>query len=890
MPTTKTKKNIKRVSAILTLMLILFALALQISSFQTFLAQRLANNLANKLHTKVNIDKISFSWFDGLLLSDLYIEDQLGDTLLYISNLSVDTDSLLIKRKQFYFNNLKLNKAYYNLYKIDSNGNNNMQFLIDYFSSEKEKDSNNAHFKLYIKEINISSLRFKYKDIDTNSIKNKINFNKLNIDSFFLNAQNFTLIDDSISFNLSHLTAKEKSGFQIDDFKGTVNLSPSETKVNNLILKTSHSHLIAEYYKMSYSNWGAMSDFINKVKLSTKLNLSTINIIDLSYFTNINTVNLPIYISGEVKGKINQLRGKHLAMSFGEKTNLLTRFSIDGLPNIDQSFLILDIQKMNIDINDIALIKWKDSLNVGNSLPPFVKKIQNIRYTGNITGFLTDLVAYGTYSNASGVLQTDMNFKYNIKQDFYQFSGTVKTEKLNLNNFSSDSLLGKVSLQAKLIASIDSTKNIKGVFNSNISEIDINKYTYKNINLESSFNKKKIKSIFSVKDNNLIVNANGYFDFAPKEPITHWDIKIDKAQLFNLNWYQKDSCSTLSLRSHLDFISFDAEKLTGEFYFDSLLYSEKKDSIFIQNFTLTSQKQNNQRLINISSNLLDAQINGLFTSLDLVHHMQKLAYQYSPSIFTKPQTQKLKQEQNINFNIHFKNPSSIFSVFVPNVFITDNTKINGFYTSNNDSLNLSLHIDSCDFDYFLAENIHLNIIGNTQNIKSTLWADNLLLNNDINLDNIVFSNYLHKDTSSFYLQWSNIEGDDIAAEISALGILQSQNDSLNFNLLFDPSYFFLDKEIWYINDADLTFSAKEFNVSRMIINNNQQYIYAQGKISENAKDSLNLIINNINLSDFFYLQEKAGINIKGKVEGNIVYKKYTRCLGSVVTLQSIILK
>ena len=870
---TKKRKYLKRTLIALPLLLILFVLALQIASFQTFLAQRLANNIANKLHTNVRISKISFSWFDGLLLSNLYVEDQLGDTLLYVDDLSIGTDSLFIKDKRFYFSKLKLNHTYYNLYEIDSNGTNNMQFLIDYFSSDKKTDTTKSHFKFSVKEIDISHLRFKYKNTDTSEIENKINFNKINLDSLSLSAQNFIMIDDSIHFVLNHLNLKEQSGFQIDDFKGAISLSPSATVINKLILRTSHSHLTAEYYKMAYSEWSAMSDFINKVKLSTKLNLSTLNILDLSYFSSIAPIDLPVFVSGEIKGKIKRLRGKRLAMSLGENTNLLTRFSIDGLPDIDKSFLMLDIQKMNVDVDDIASLHWKDSLYIEDALPAFVKKINNIRYTGNITGFLTDLVAYGTYSNANGILQTDMNFKYNLDNRFYQFSGTVKTEKLDLSNFSSDSLLGKVSLEAKLVASIDSTENIKGVFDGKISAIDINNYKYQNIQLQSAFDKKKIDGIFSVKDSNLIVNANGYFDFAPKEPITHWDLKIDKAQLFALKWYKKDSCSTIALHSQLDFVSFDAEKTTGTFSFDSVLYSEKKDSIFLQRFVLNSKKQDNQRLINIASDLVDAEVKGQFTSIDLMQHIEKLAYEYSPALLDKPKKQKLKKDENISINVHLKKISNVFSVFAPHIFISDNSHIKGFYTSNNDSLNLSLDIDSCDFDYFLAENIHLNVNGNTKNIKSSLWADNLLLNNDINLENIVLSNYLHKDTSSFYLQWTNTSGDDIAAEISALGILKSVNDSLNFNLFFDPSYFFLDQEIWYINDADLAFSAKEFSISKMTINNEQQYIYAEGKVSDNPKDSLNLIINNINLADFSYLQKKAGVNIKGEVQGNIIYKK-----------------
>ena len=75
---------------------------LQNERFQNYLVHRITTYLSAELRTQVALDRVDFDFFDQLVLEEFYIEDQIGDTLLYSKELrvemSIDLISLLQRR------------------------------------------------------------------------------------------------------------------------------------------------------------------------------------------------------------------------------------------------------------------------------------------------------------------------------------------------------------------------------------------------------------------------------------------------------------------------------------------------------------------------------------------------------------------------------------------------------------------------------------------------------------------------------------------------------------------------------------------------------------------------------------------------------------------------
>lgn len=87
---------LRRTIAVLVLILILLWVFLQQAWVQRMLVEQSIGWLREKLNTKVEAESISWSFFNRVTLNHLYVEDQQGDTLLYIGGLSTSASAHLI--------------------------------------------------------------------------------------------------------------------------------------------------------------------------------------------------------------------------------------------------------------------------------------------------------------------------------------------------------------------------------------------------------------------------------------------------------------------------------------------------------------------------------------------------------------------------------------------------------------------------------------------------------------------------------------------------------------------------------------------------------------------------------------------------------------------------
>ena len=140
---------------LLLLVLVLYGL-LHLSPVQTWLVKKVANNLSQKLHTRVTVKKVDFSFFNKLDLQGLYIEDLKKDTLLYAGSAKVDITDWFFLKEKISFNYIGLEDAVVNLERSDSTWN--YQFLLDYFSSPSSSKGGGSSIEFDFKEAHFKNL------------------------------------------------------------------------------------------------------------------------------------------------------------------------------------------------------------------------------------------------------------------------------------------------------------------------------------------------------------------------------------------------------------------------------------------------------------------------------------------------------------------------------------------------------------------------------------------------------------------------------------------------------------------------------------------------------------------------------------------------------------
>ena len=147
--------------AIILLVIILYGV-LHLSVVQTWVVNKVAKNLSEKLHTRVTVKKVDFRFFNKLLLEGVMVEDQKNDTLLYAGTARATVNDWFFFKDKISLENVGLDDAIVNMQRTDSIWN--YQFLIDYFSSPKKKNSKSDDVEIDLKELHFNNIRFNKKD------------------------------------------------------------------------------------------------------------------------------------------------------------------------------------------------------------------------------------------------------------------------------------------------------------------------------------------------------------------------------------------------------------------------------------------------------------------------------------------------------------------------------------------------------------------------------------------------------------------------------------------------------------------------------------------------------------------------------------------------------
>ena len=106
-------------------------------AFQTWLVQRVTLYLSDQLHTHVSIKHVDIEFFRKIVLSEVFIEDQQKDTLLYAPLLKVSISQFNYKKQRITISKAELENANIKLKHYKDIKGLNFEFIVNYFSSSK---------------------------------------------------------------------------------------------------------------------------------------------------------------------------------------------------------------------------------------------------------------------------------------------------------------------------------------------------------------------------------------------------------------------------------------------------------------------------------------------------------------------------------------------------------------------------------------------------------------------------------------------------------------------------------------------------------------------------------------------------------------------------------
>ncbi len=185
------------ITASLLVLLLAFIILIRIPAVQERIVQEAVSFLENKIGTPVKLKSIVLTFPKKIVLSDLYLEDQSRDTLLFASELAVDIDMWALLGNKIELNTIQLRNSTVSIRRAKGDGIYNFDYIPKAFASKEASiaDTTASQWQFSIERVELNQIKFLYDD-------------KLASDSVNINIGELVLDMDEVDFVKSIYKAK----------------------------------------------------------------------------------------------------------------------------------------------------------------------------------------------------------------------------------------------------------------------------------------------------------------------------------------------------------------------------------------------------------------------------------------------------------------------------------------------------------------------------------------------------------------------------------------------------------------------------------------------------------------------------------------------------------
>ena len=818
------------------------------SPVQTLIVRIITSELSEKLNATIKVKRVNISFFSKVVLSEVLVEDTQADTLLYVEKMIASIEKFKIRKKTINLSSVKFQKTF-GYVSLDENRLPNYKFLLDALRKDKQTPTKNW-------EISCSNFSFENTMLGY-SYYQKDDVNIINLNNIDLDVNDFILNRDSIYLKISRLRFDNNQDFFMKDFSGSIVSYQHVIKLSNLSFETNNSIVRNASFMLDQSKLGE-KDYTNS-EIEIRLEPSVISLLDIGKIVpSIHGMNEKIRISGQIYGTIANLKAKNLSVSFGQNSKLNCEFSLDGFPDLENTYAHLNLKNLSIDFADIAKVKLPDSSqNAYPNLPDFLKNAGIISYKGVFNGFSTDFIAYGTMQSNFGQLTTDLSFIPADNNDI-TVKGALKTMDFMLGGFTQLDDFGAISFNGNINGTYKrNTSVLEGDVLGNIESLTYKSYLYQNIALDGEINENKFEGNMSIDDENLKGQFSGEVDFNAENSVFDFELLVEHANLSNLNIDKKYTNSELALDLRANFTGNNIDNANGSIWFSEGRYSNFNDSMIFNGLTIDTFADS-IRYVNIKSDFVDASLSGIYSFSSFTNSMKNIIHKNIPALGLG--YVPVNNMNNFNLEIKIKDISPVIRTLFPDFDIGPaNIKMH-FFEKNND-LELIASFPKVRYKnfYFTDYTLFLQTIDQLI-LKARIGEMNI---GDKSLKNLALLSEAVDNKATTTLSWNNMGEITYGGLFSTkTSFLADENSKPTVNIDIQPTNIVLSDTIWKVLPSNIVIDSTGITINDFQIENEYQKFKVYGEISKDSSDFLNFQLDKFEMHNL-----SLGLNSKVKLKG-----------------------
>ncbi|MBK5721954.1 translocation/assembly module TamB domain-containing protein [Dysgonomonas sp. Marseille-P4677] len=839
---------------------------------QEYVKDVVVKELKKQIGTELGIGRLYFLPFNTLALDSVYLYDQSNQKVLMADRISAGVDLFALMHGDIEITSAWLSDFEVRLSKDSVNAPLNIQYIIDAFKPKDNKPKSQLNIKL--DAINITNGQFYFDIKDKLAKPDQFDVNHIHVTDFAAKLTVKSIQQDSLNIQVKKISLKEKSGIEISDLVFRVLTEGKKISVKGFDLDLPSSHLAFEKFELDLTPTSDTAKILDYAVIDLEIAPSFIAPKDIATFVpSLRHFKDAVNLQGRFSGTLDNLTMDDFSINYGEKMHLVANAEVRDGRNPDKMYILGSVDDFRITSAELESIIQ----NISNNKKPLPKQLKNlgtISFTGDISGYLKQLNAFGSLETNLGIVKTDVLFGFNPRNGVSSYvQGKVYTSDFALGKLLDNNELDKVSFNLAVDIEKPTSGKIKGMAKGDIHDFGFKGYTYKEITLNANYDGLRIDGQLNIDDQNGMLNVNGLFDLSDKDrPVLNFKARVKSLQLGDLHLAKNMAHSYLSMAIDADFSGKNIDDAEGYIRVDSIDFIREDKVYQMDSLVLKVSGVAQDRKLKLQSNQINGEINGAYSFSTLIGSIQQTLHPYLPALINIDDKKRPDDKVNMmNFDFQVHNTESLSNILSLPVTVLSTAKIIGSYNNINDKFNLEIFTPSIKAagmniksGYIVVKNPHDTI---DANINLLVMAKNNAVN-DVAINSRIKDNLINTNISLVNTGIQKARGN---FSISTL-FTKYDDEPIRVDVGILPSQLLLNNKDWKMDESHIAIQDGLVAVDKFFVYNQDgsQEIKINGKYTtKNSSDILKAELKNIDLEYIFQTLAIDALRFGGYATGSL---------------------
>ena len=853
--------------AVIALFIALYV-ALLLPSVQQHVKAEGEKALSELLHTQVTIGKVDIKPFNQLVLHDVDVPDQQGDSLLHVETLAAGIDlSTLLRDRRLLFTYGEIIGLKGHVVRPDKDSPTNLQFIIDAFKPKPNQPP--KPFDVEVRGVVIRDSELTYDVLDQpHRGVGAFDVNHLRLTNLRADVALPRLRNDDFDIRIKRLAFDEQSGLALKNMTVAAVITDSLMCLDGLDVQLPGSHVRLDELQLSYSSLKNFKNEVMEMPITLKLEQNTITPADLKAFVpGLAAWNEPLNVNAEVTGTpaLNDLHVRQLQVSDNARNvDIDVVGHIAGLKT--PSELRFAFPRLKVAVEPATLSRISSMLR---NLSPQVRNIMGrcgkLAVDADVQGTRNAVMLDGDISTRLGAVAVRGAFADGATK---HFKGHVVTPGLQVGSLiGKTDVLGDVALNADVDLTLEG-KKIGGTIKGHVDHIDLKGRRLHNIDADMLASMSgDYKGHLSINDATIVADLDGQVRFAAND--THINATADVRRFKPAAWGMKGKMATgdLSLRADADFAGDKLDNATGSLAISDLAYTRPDGpTLRLDHFNIEADNASSPQHINFDSDFFSGNVEGQYSFNTIVPAVKSMLSQAFPQYFA-PYSHRGGRPNDLQFNFVLNPTEELQQLFSMPVRVLDKAELNGSIEESSGNMVVNLSAPYLLQGKKIIEGTTLTASLDSTTRTATLHATTLVPSKNgkiaINLDAGGANDRLDAN-----LAWRVMRQQDFHGNLNLSALLQrTAAKGLDAQIDVNPSQLVFNDTVWQVEPGQVTVQNGVINVKRLDGHSDKQWVRIGGVVSKNPDDELCLEVNDVSLDYVFETLNIPNVDFGGRATG-----------------------